>query len=357
MYKLYINSESPFSMKASAMIGYAGLRCEPKIQNLITRFATLERLTGQTMVPTLRRGEWAINDSTQIARHVMQESQAPLLPRDEALEPLCWLLEDFADEWVSLWVLGSRYHHAEDARHVGSKIGRELVGGLPLVGPVIGRLATPGIKRVIERRGAHPDNETALERSRERLLQALEQTLEDEPEFLFERYPTVADFALYGQLVQYLRDPTGRQQMRLYPNVREYVERIDRMTLPHPRVAIGEDTSGEVSRLSPLLAEFLGTYWRVLVANHRALNQPKRPEKAAAELLDGSRFERRPSSYLVERLEFVLSQLDRAYAAREEMFGGKGLEIEHALVQQLSTLTEYAAGRQLLRRFGNIAKV
>jgi glutathione S-transferase len=364
MYQLYLNSMSPFAMKSSAMIGYAGLACEPKVQNVVNRFASIKRLTGKTMIPVLRRGEWAINDSSQIARYVMEHADRPLLPADPALGPICWLLEDFADEWVSLWMLSSRWSHQEDVEVTSLEVGKELVGGLPLISGAVGRLAAIGIQKVVERAAGGQQNQEALDRSRDRLLQALEACFEasdeagddDGPEFLFDAYPTLADFALYGQLSQYGRDPSGNKKMRLYPGVRDYLERIDRMTLPHPTVGLHAGGPRDVSELAPIFAEFLGTYWRVLVANHRAYHRPKRPKHIEVELLDGESFSLRPSGYFVGRLEFVLSQLNRAYAEREELFGGKGLEIEHALIQQVGHLTEDASGRQLLREYPHIGK-
>ena len=353
-YQLYLNTMSPFGAKSSAMVGYAGLSCEQKIQNIVSRFAVIKRLTGKTMIPVLRRGEWAINDSSHIARYVVDRTDKPLLPADAALESICWLLEDFADEWLSLWVLFSRWAHDADA--AGREIGDELTAGVPIVSRAVGRLAAAGIQPLVERAGANEENRQALERSRDRFLQALETLLETSPEFIFERYPTVADFSIYGQLSQFDHDATGHQKMRMYPNVREYLGRIDRMKLPHPSVTVHQGKARAVAELGPLFAEFLGTYWRVLVANHQAYNAPKRPKMAEAELLDGEPFTFRPSGYFVARLEFVLSQLDRAYAQREELFGGKGLEIEHALVQQVACLTDYDAGRELLRRFDHIGR-
>jgi glutathione S-transferase len=356
MYRLYLNTMSPFGAKSCAMIGYAGLPCEVKIQNIVSRFATIKRLTGKTMIPVLRRGEWAINDSSRIARFVQERTDRPLLPGDPALAPICWLLEDFADEWIALWMLASRWTHERDIEAMEEGVGKELTGGLPLVSSAVGRIAASGIQSLIEKGGAAEVNRAALERSRDRLLQALESLLETPPQYLFEAYPTMADFAFFGPLSQYASDPTGRDKMRMYPNVGEYLECMERMKLPHPSVSAHEAPSRDVGALAPLFAEFLGTYWRVLLANHRAYSTPERPQRTSVELLDGEAFSFRPSGYYVARLEFVLSQLDAAYAEREELFGGKALEIEHALVQEVAKLTDYEAGRELLRGYAHIGK-
>jgi glutathione S-transferase len=361
MYQLYVNSMSPFASKSSAMIGYAELVCEPQIQNVVNRFASIKRLTGKTMIPVLRRGEWAINDSSRIARFVMEHTDRPLVPRDPAMASICWLLEDFADEWLSLWMLSSRWSHQEDAERTGLEVGQELVGGLPGLSRVVGRLASAGIQKAVGRAGGREENFEALRRSRDRTLQALETLFESGPAYLFESYPTVADFAFFGQISQYERDWSGAQKMRLYPGVHDYIERIGRMKLPDPSVSVRQASGRTLDDLAPIFAEFLGTYWRVLVANHHAYlgtqsSGGKRRDRTEIELLDGTSFLLRPSGYLVGRLKFVLSQLDDAYAEREQLFGGQGLELEHALVQQVAGLTDTAAGRELLRDYPHIGR-
>ncbi|MFW5967525.1 MAG: glutathione S-transferase family protein [Persicimonas sp.] len=356
MYRLYVNSMSPYSSKASAAIGYAGLACKPVTQHLISRYATLKRLTGKTMVPVLRRGEWAINDSTRILTYVAEQTERPMLPSDEALEPLCWLLEEFADEWVARWVMWSRWSHTADAEQNAELIGREMTRGMPLVSSWLGRMAASGIEQRVVRSGASQINAEALERSRDRFLQELEHLLEDDPAFLFEAYPTVADFALYGQLIQYRRDPTGADNLRMYPNIGRYLDQIEAMELPSPRAPSDVGGSRPVEDVAPLFAEFLGTYWRLLVENHRAKHGDSPSDDARVELLDGESFEFRPSRYVVQRLVFVLEQLDEAYAAREELFGERGLELEQALVTQVARLTDDQAGRDLLRDYPHIGR-
>ena len=352
-YQLYVNSMSPYSAKASAMLGYAGIDCTETTQTAVNRFATILRLTGDTMVPVLRRGEWAINDSTHIAEWAMERSERPVLPEREELAALCWLLEEFADEWVSKVVMASRWLHAEDRRDVSERIGDELVG-LPGLATLAGKGTARAIRTSLVPAGISATNRSVLERSQGRLLQALESLLEDEPRFLFCDHPTVADFAFYGQLEQFGADPSGARVLRIYPNVREYLDHIDAMTLPHALVRPAEGGRRALSALRGLFAEFLGTYWPVLVTNHEAVHQSRRPERVSARMLDGEEFEFKPSGYVVGRLSFVLEQIDRAYGRQETLFGQNGLEIEQGIVTQIARLVETPAGRELLEAYPNI---
>ncbi|MGM0555060.1 MAG: glutathione S-transferase family protein [Myxococcota bacterium] len=354
MYQLYINTMSPYSSKASALIGYAGLECTESLQNAVNRFATIKRLTGKTMIPVLRRGEWAINDSTRIARYVQERTERCLVPEREQLHGLCWLLEDFADEWISKIVLASRWLNREDRREISGAIGQELVGGLPGLSKLAGRGASRAIRSQLGPGGISEDNRAVLERSRARLLQEMESLLEQPPPFLFCEHPTVADFAFYGQWNQFARDSSGAEVLRMYPNVRDYVERLDAMTLPHPLMRDDEPIERPLEALRGLFAEFLGTYWRVLVTNYEAMHQHERPERVSAEMLDGQAFTFKPSGYLVGRLEFVLEHIDRAYARRQTLFGEEGLEIEQGLVTQIARLVRTPSGRDLLESFPHI---
>lgn len=356
-YQLYTNSMSPYSSKASALVGYAGLDCTEVQQNALNRFATIKRLTGKTMIPVLRRGEWAINDSTDIARYVMERTDRRLLPQREALQALCWLLEDFADEWIAKIVMASRWLNAGDRRELSAAIGRELVVGLPGLAGLAGRGAASAIRSALEPSGVCDDNRAALERSGARLLQEMESTLGDGAPFLFNSEPTVADFAFFGQWYQYGRDPSGGDVIRMYPAVRDYLERLGAMMLPHPLEREREASVRSIEQLRGIFAEFLGTYWPVLVANYQAMHRENVPRRVDAELLDGERFSFKPSRYLIGRLEFVLGQLDRAYARRESLFGDDGLEIEYALVTCVSRLTQTRAGRELLDDFPHIGSI
>lgn len=352
-YQLYINTMSPYSSKASALVGYAGLDCTERIQTAVNRYATIKRLTGKTMIPMLRRGEWAINDSTDIATYVMERTGRPLLPHREQLHALCWLLEDFGDEWVAKIVLASRWLNDRDHRELSVRIGAELVG-VPGLSTLAGRAAAAGIRSALAPAGIARGNRAVLERSRGRLLQALESLLDNAPSFIFCEHPTVADFAFYGQLVQLANDPSGGEVLRMYPNVRQYLERIDAMTLPHPLVRESERAERPLGELRGIFAEFLGTYWPLLVANFEAKQQPDTPRRVGATMLDGERFEFKPSRYLMRRLAFVLEQVDRAYARQETLFGDEGLEIEQGIVTQIARLVETEAGRDLLADYPHI---
>ena len=352
-YELFISRASPYSLKVQALMGYAGVEHRIRVQNAVTRYAVIRRLTGKTMVPVLRRGSWAINDSTRIAQYVMERSNRPTLPGSEG-ETLAWILEDFADEWLVRWVMHSRWRHHEDAERISGLIGRELTGVVPVGERVVGRQVGKWIQRQIDATGVRAENDPALQGSALRCLEVLEALLSGSQRYLFGQYPTIADFSIYGQLVQYYRDPTGRRRLEDYPSVVAYIERIDGMADRPPSVAAGNGVNEDISRLQPLFAEFLGTYWSVLVANYQARANGSGRREVSAELVDGTRFNFRASGYMQGRLEKLLRRVDAAYARRDRLFGESGVRMERALVQRIADLCESEAGRKLLRRYKHV---
>lgn len=352
-YELFISRASPYSSKIRALLGYTGLSHRVRVQNAVTRYSVIRRLTGDTMVPVLRRGPWAINDSTRIARYAIERSSRPTLPAREG-EALAWIIEDFADEWVTRWMTHSRWRHREDSRRVSEVIGRELTGVVPVGEEIVGRQAARLIRRDLEGWGVRAENDEPLRGSALRCLELLETLLSGDGDYLFGDYPTVADFGLYGPLVQYQSDPTGRQRLESYPEVLAYIRRIDGMADRPPSVVAREVARPETSALQPLFGEFLGTYWSVLVANYRAIEGGSGRREATAELVDGSRFQFRTSRYLVERLEALLELVDATYAGRDRLFGEEGLRMERALIERIAQLCESQAGRRLLRDYDHV---
>lgn len=352
-YELIISRVSPYSSKARALLGYGGIDYEIRIQNGLTRYTLIRRLTGKTMVPVLRRGEWAINDSTKIAEFAIEKSQRRFLPRPEA-SVLAWFIEDFADEWMGRWMGYSRWLNEEDSEYVGQVVGRELTGALPIGANLVGRRVAKLLKKKLWSGGVREENERALTNSALRCLEVLETIFAEDPPYLFGSFPTVADFAVYGQLFQYQGDPTGRRKMEKYPAVRRYVARLDAMADRPPGGQWSDEEEADLERLGPLFAEIMGTYWPVLAATHRALVEEGKGAPVIADLIDGSRFRCRASTYGQRRLQEILERVDEAYADRDRLFGDGGVRMERALVGRIADLCQSEAGRDLLRNYDHV---
>lgn len=277
---LYISHLSPYSSKAWAALAWSGMPFEVATQTLLVRFAVLKRLTGKTMVPVLRRGAWAINDSTQIARWAHRHGQRPQLPREDTCRAaLCWLLEELADEWVARWFVHARWYDPRtDRGELATAIGAELAWGLPVVSVAVGSFAARAIQTQVARGGASPDNARVMARAREVSLARLEQTLaygEGDGEggalpFLLGDAPTIADFAWYGPLAQLQRD-LGGGALAGAPATTAWLARVDAIRLGRLPALPEQPRLRPLSAFAPLLAELCEVYGPLLTANRLAL--------------------------------------------------------------------------------------
>jgi glutathione S-transferase len=182
------------------------------------------------VIPVLRFPDGSLHvDSTPMieeleARHPGQRS---IVPADPVHAFLAFLLEDFADEWVTKMMFHYRWYYEIDQltfaregafdRTLGRRrIEEELVpafrarqvGRMPLV-------------------GCTEENRPLIEGTFEELCTVLDRHV-TEQRFLFGSRPSRADFALYGQLSQLASDPTPSGRMReIAPYTFRWVRQVD----------------------------------------------------------------------------------------------------------------------------------
>jgi hypothetical protein len=125
------------------------------------------------------------------------------------------------------------------------------------------------------------------------------------------------------------------------------------MCVPHPVVAIRHGAEMELEQLRPLFGEMFGTYWRVIVAMRRAIEEGLEREDGPVrvELLDGTQFEAAPSRYMAGRVTFVLEQLECLAADRPELLGPEVLGIGEAVDRAIERLAAEPSGRKLLGEY------
>lgn len=214
-------------------------------------------------------------------------------------------------------------------RRVDRRCPADRTNGRSALGDDVGAVGRQG--------GARDDNRRALEQSRGRTVRALETYLDGRSGYLFGDEPTAADFGLFGPLEQYRRDPTGRRRLEDTPHLRSYLDRLDRMRLPHPVVARRGGDVEDLSGLQPVVAEAFGTYLEVLVAQAQAHSSQASASSIRAELVDGTAFEMSASRYLARRVDFVVEQLETV-ADNGGRLASRGLEIGKAAAEMARRL-------------------
>ncbi|WP_368744612.1 glutathione S-transferase family protein [Desertibaculum subflavum] len=228
-YRLIGINSSPYSVKVRAMLRYRRI---PFLW--VRRDAAASREIAHirpAVIPVLQTpdGEYLV-DSTPMALELERRvvNDRSILPEDPAQAFLALLIEDFADEWVTKAMFHYRWWYEADRRFAaGWVIGDRLLGapraereaaGAAFNDRQVGRMALVGCTA---------GNRPLIEAGYRQLLAVLERGFEDQP-FLFGTRPSIADFALYGQLMILATDPTPAAVMRAEaPSLLPWLLRLD----------------------------------------------------------------------------------------------------------------------------------
>ncbi len=149
-------------------------------------------------------------DSTPVIRRLEEEHTARrIVPEDRALAFLDFLIEDFADEWLTKAMFHYRWAYEADIAKASAVLPRWGQTAAPEAE------TAPLSKYIAERQigrmalvGCNPVTAPVIEESYRRLLRALDALLQ-KGRFIMGSRPGACDFGVYGQLSQLvLFDPT-----------------------------------------------------------------------------------------------------------------------------------------------------
>ncbi|MEO0344325.1 MAG: glutathione S-transferase family protein [Pseudomonadota bacterium] len=217
----------------------------------------------------------AITDSTPILRCLEAEvADRSIIPNDPVIAFLNYILEDYADEWLTRCMFHYRWSHDADIKKAGQILPLYLrVDVPPQMHEGLVHMVT---KRQTERLPVVGSNDTTarvIEASYVRFLQLMETHLQSHP-FLFGGRPASADFALMGQLTCLTHfDPTPMRLCEEHaPRVYAWVERLEDLS----GYEVGEDDWFNANDPLPdsllaLLQEVSRTHMPQLLANGRAV--------------------------------------------------------------------------------------
>jgi len=240
-------------------------------------FKKVEAAVGVSQMPAvqLADGRW-MTDSTKIIQWFEQELPEPsIIPTDSTLRFLCFLLEDYADEWLWRPAMHYRWHYAEGARFAGRHLADELMGSIPLPG---------SLKRFMMRHrqrsgyttgdGITTENVDQVETIYTGLLDQLQAIFSDRKFILGDR-PSLADIGFSGPFFRHFAlDPVPLEILRnRAPAVLEWVARLWNCNAED----YGSDWSGaDLNRLAPLLESVGASYLPYLNANANAIGADER---------------------------------------------------------------------------------
>jgi len=280
-------------------------------------------------MPQEEGGYEATSDSTfQIQRLEADHAERSVIPDDPALALLDFLIEDYADEWVTKMMFHYRWAIQENVENANKLLPR---WNMDVPESVCGDFPDTFGKRQIGRLyvvGSNPQTAPIIEASYLRLIDILERHFRAQ-RFCLGRRPGSGDFALMGQLSQLVGvEPTSQALARASaPRVITWCDNV-------------EDLSGmEVDRedwmardavpdtLRELLGEIGRSYAPFLLANAEALEEGREEVQAT---LDGALWTQVPFKYQGKCLQWLreaygeLADADRA--AVDAALAGSGCE-------------------------------
>lgn len=260
----------------------------------------------------------AVTDSTPIIRRLEDSFEArSVIPGNPVLGFLNYLLEDYADEWLTRCMFHYRWHHPADVDKAGRIL--PLYVRVDLPPNKLETMAAQFSKRQIERLyvvGSSESTAPVIEDSYLRFLHLMEAHLQG-GQFLFGNRPASADFAMMGQLSCLTHfDPTPMRLCEQHaPRVYAWVERLEDLCGYEvaeqdwwPRSASLPDS------LMALLREVARTHMPQLLANARAVVAG---EQSFATEIDGKPWTQPSFPYQLKCLRWTRTEF-AALSARDQ---------------------------------------
>ena len=214
----------------------------------------------------------AVVDSTPLIRRFENEFPGrTVLPVDPAVNFINYLIEDYADEWLTKAMFHYRWYYEADIEKAGNILPRWR--GLERPDEELEQMAKFVRERQISRLyvvGSNDVTANVIEDSYKRFLAVFDRIIEAQ-RFVLGSRPSSADFAIYAQLTQLAKfDPTPAAICeREAPRVYAWVDVVDDLS-GEPADENGFLTAEQLPGLKPLMNEVGLVYAPALLANAAA---------------------------------------------------------------------------------------
>tara|TARA_B100000809_G_scaffold55884_1_gene51818 strand:- start:1141 stop:2169 length:1029 start_codon:yes stop_codon:yes gene_type:complete len=233
----------------------------------------------------------AVVDSTPLIRRFEQAfSGRETVPSNPMLGFINYLIEDYADEWLTKSMFHYRWYFDADIKKAGSIL--PLWRGLQMDREQHQKFSAFVAERQISRLyvvGSNDVTAPVIEASYRRFLEIMDELIAHQT-FVLGARPSSADFGIYAQLTQLAKfDPTPMAIcLKDAPRVYAWTDVVDDLS----GQACEEDGWMSVDDvrdvLGPLLSEIGRVYAPALIANAKAL---KAGDKHMETMIDGKRWE------------------------------------------------------------------
>jgi glutathione S-transferase len=273
---------------------------EPKVQLLPTFFLPDENNELQAVV-----------DSTPLIRRFEADfPQRQSIPRDPVLGFLNYLIEDYADEWLTKAMFHYRWYYQADIDTAGTILPRWT--GIQSPEQELQARRAYIADRQISRLYVVGSNDTTapvIEASYKRFLHLFDRMLQRHP-FTFGGRPSSADFGIYAQLTQLAKfDPTPAAIcMQETPRIHAWTDIVDDLSGNPAGAEDWINLQDSADHLKELLSEIGRVYAPALLANAKALQAG---EQTMTTTIDGQPWEQPTFPYQAKCLQWINEEYQR----------------------------------------------
>ena len=266
-YTLFGSEMSYYSGKARAYLHWKGVEFTEIAPTPDVMNSEIIANIGWPVIPVLKTPEGDyVQDTADIITHFEGEpSNTPAIPDAPLQKFVTYLLQLYADEWLTLPAMHYRWNKNEE--WIFGEFGKNaLPDGAPEAQFEAGKAIGKRFKSFVPMLGITPETAPGVEKAYELFLTAFSAHLEKLPYLLGTR-ASYADFAFIGPLYahQYRDKLTGQHMKTTAPRVAEYVE----------RVIAGEGQRGDLlplddvpATLLPMMKTALSEHLPVLIATN-----------------------------------------------------------------------------------------
>jgi len=309
---------SPYTRKMLAYLRFRHIPYELLIGDQATEHGLPEAKVG--LLPTFylpnANGEVeAVVDSTPLIRRFEEEfSGRAAVPTDPVLNFLNYLIEDYADEWLTKAMFHYRWHYAPDIDLAGTILPHWT--NIQAPADKLKQLKAFVADRQINRLYVVGSNDTTapvIEASYKRFLSIMDKIIERQ-KFVLGTRPSSADFGIYAQLTQLARfDPTPAAEcLAQTPRVFAWTDLVDDLTGQPVADEAWMSTQNVSAVLGDLLAEIGRTYAPALLANAKSLQAG---EEQMQTTIDGKPWEQPAFPYQAKCLQWINAEYQKLNAA------------------------------------------
>lgn len=325
---------SPYTRKMLAYMRYRHIRYELLIGDHTSEKLGLPKPKVE-LLPTfyLPNGEGeieAVVDSTPLIRRFEKEfAGREVIPANPVLGFLNYLIEDYADEWLTKSMFHYRWYYDADIKKAGNIL--PLWRGLNMNEEQHQKISSFIADRQISRLyvvGSNDVTAPVIEASYKRFLEIMD-TLIEKQTFVLGSRPSSADLGIYAQLTQLAKfDPTPMALcLEDAPRVFAWTDVIDDLSGQLCEDDGWMSVDEVADTLGPLLAEIGRTYVPALLANAQAMQAV---EKQWQTTIDGKPWEQPTFPYQGRCLAWINEEYQKLDADSKQqvanILGGTGCE-------------------------------